>query len=226
MDKYSVKQLPSEKQPRERLILQGPDSLSNSELLAIIFGTGTRNESVLEMASRVIKEYGSRSIIEIRDVNRAIDLLGLGKVKACQLVACFELGRRFYREESGKFPIIRDPKDIYELLPEMRNLRKEEIRGLYLNSRQKLIYSETISVGNLNANIVEPRDIFQPAIEFCALAIVVVHNHPSGDPSPSSEDIEFTKKMNKAGKILGIQLLDHVIISKNDFYSIRSGGHL
>lgn len=226
MDKYSVKQLPSEKQPRERLILHGPDSLSNSELLAIIFGTGTRNESVLEMASRVIKEYGSRSIIEIRDVNRAIDLLGLGKVKACQLVSCFELGRRFYREESGKFPVIRDPKDIYKLLPEMRNLRKEEIRGLYLNSRQKLIHSETISVGNLNTNIVEPRDIFQPAIEFCALAVIVVHNHPSGDSTPSKEDIDFTKRIEKAGKILGIQLLDHVIISKNDFYSIRSGGHL
>lgn len=222
MSNYSIKQLPADKQPRERLIDRGPDTLSNSELLAIIFGTGTRNEGVLDLASRVIKEYGSRSITEIRDVNKAVDLLGLGKVKACQLISCFELGRRFFREDIGRLPTIRDPKDVYELLPGMRRLKKEEIRGLYLNSRQKLIHEETISVGSLNTNIIEPRDIFQPAIEFSALAVILVHNHPSGDPAPSDEDIAFTKRILDAGKILGVQLLDHIVVARNGFVSIRN----
>lgn len=221
MEKYSVKQLPSERQPRERLVSSGPDTLSNSELLAIIFGTGTRKEGVLDLSSRVIKEYGSRSITEIRDVNKAVDLLGIGRVKACQLISCFELGRRFFREDTGRLPTIRDPKDVYDLLPGMRRLKKEEIRGLYLNSRQKLIHEETISIGNLNTNIIEPRDVLQPALEFSALAVIIVHNHPSGDHSPSDEDIEFTKRMNNAGKILGVQILDHIVISRNGFTSIR-----
>jgi len=220
--KYSIKQLPADKQPRERLIANGPDSLSNSELLAIIFGTGTREESVLELSARVIKEYGSRSIAEIRDVGNAMDLVGLPKVKACQLVSCFELGRRFYKEDMGRMPTIRDPQDVFELLPEMRRLKKEEIRGLYLNSRQRLVHTETISVGNLNTNIIEPRDIFQPAIELSALAVIIVHNHPSGDPKPSDEDIRFTNRIVDAGKILGIQLIDHVIIARNDFSSLKN----
>ena len=218
--KYSVKQLPKDNRPRERLINLGPDSLSNSELLAVIFGTGTRNEGVVELSSRIIKEYGSRSITEIRDVNRAIDLIGLPKVKACQLVSCFELGRRFFREDTGRLPTIRDPKDVYDLCQDMGRLKKEEIRGVYLNSRQKLIHIETISIGNLNTNIVQPRDIFQPAIELSALAVIVTHNHPSGELSPSKEDLSFTKNLKDAGKILGIQVLDHLIISKNGYRSI------
>ena len=218
--KYSVKQLPTDSRPRERLISLGPDSLSYSELLAVIFGTGTRSEGVVELSARVIKEYGSRSITEIRDVNRAIDLIGLPKVKACQLVSCFELGRRFFREDTGRLPTIRDPKDVYDLCQDMGRLKKEEIRGVYLNSRQKLIHIETISIGNLNTNIVQPRDIFQPAIELSALAVIVTHNHPSGELSPSKEDLSFTKNLKDAGKILGIQVLDHLIISKNGYRSI------
>lgn len=214
---YSVKQLPSDKQPRERLISLGPDSLSNSELLAIIFGTGTRDEGVLDLSSRVIKEYGSRSITDIRDVNRAMEMVGIPRVKACQLVSCFELGRRFFKEDTGRLPTVRGPEDVFDLCHDMTRLKKEEIRGLYLNSRQKLIHTETISIGNLNTNIVEPRDIFQPAIEFSALAIIVVHNHPSGDPTPSEEDVAFTKRLKDAGKILGIQLLDHVVIGRDGF---------
>lgn len=218
---YSVKQLPSEKQPRERLINFGPDTLSNSELLAIIFGTGTRDEGVLDLSSRVIKEYGSRNITEIKDVNYAMDLLGIPTVKACQLVASFELGRRFFKEDAGRLPTIRGPEDVFSICDDMRKLKKEEIRGLYLNSRQKLIHTETISIGNLNTNIVEPRDIFQPALEFSALAVIIVHNHPSGDSTPSNEDISFTKRLKDAGKILGIQILDHVVISKSGFNSIN-----
>ncbi len=220
MPDYSVKQYPSDKQPRERLINLGPDSLSNAELLAIIFGTGTRDEGVLDLASRVIKEYGSRSITEIRDVNRAMDLVGLQKVKACQVVACFELGRRFFKEDSGRLPTIRGPEDVFGFCQDMCRLKKEEVRGLYLNSRQKLVHTETISIGNLNTNIISPRDIFEPALEFSALAVIVVHNHPSGDPTPSEEDISFTKRLKDAGKILGIQLLDHVVVGRESFKTI------
>ncbi len=219
-NKYSVKQLPADKQPRERLINLGPDSLSNAELLAVIFGTGTRDEGVIDLSSRVIKEYGSRSITEIRDVGRAMDMIGIPRVKACQLVSCFELGRRFFKEDTGRLPTVRGPEDVFELCHDMIRLKKEEIRGLYLNSRQKLIHTETISIGNLNTNIVQPRDIFQPAIEFSALAVIVVHNHPSGDPTPSDEDVTFTKRLKDAGKILGIQLLDHVVIGKDGCESV------
>lgn len=224
MDKYSIKQLPQEKQPRERLINLGPDALSSSELLAIIFGTGTRDESVIELSSRIIKEYGSLSITNIRDVAKAVEMLGLGKVKACQLVATFELGRRFYKEDTGRLPSVRGPEDVHDLCMDMVRMRKEEIRGLYLNSRQKLIHTETLTIGGLNSNSIEPREIFQPAIELSALAIILVHNHPSGESTPSEDDISFTKRIIQAGKILGIQILDHVVVSKSGFASLSSEG--
>ncbi|MCK5466808.1 DNA repair protein RadC, partial [Candidatus Parcubacteria bacterium] len=209
--KYKIPELPFEKRPRERLIKNGPDVLKNYELLAIILGTGYRGEDVLTLASRILQEYGSKAITKERSVSRLMDELGIPKVKACQIIACFEIGRRFFVEDTGKMPTVRDAEDVYEYLKEMSKFKKEQFRGLYLNSRNKLIYDEVISLGTLNANLVHPREVFQPAIEFSAAAIIVAHNHPSGDPEPSEDDLKITKRLVAAGKIMGLEILDHLI---------------
>jgi DNA repair protein RadC len=143
-------------------------------------------------------------------------------VKACQIVACGELGRRFYDKSESGFTTIRSAKDVYEYLQDMRNLPKEHLRGLYLNSHSKILRDEVISIGTVNSNMIHPREVFRPAIEANAAAIVLAHNHPSGEASPSAEDIEITKQLVQAGKILGITVLDHVIITKNSFTSVNA----
>ena len=206
------------------MIENGPDVLKNSELLAIILGTGYRGEDVLELSSRILQEYGSKAITKEKSVSRLMDELGIPTVKACQIIACFEIGRRFFVEDTGKMPTVRDAEDIYEYLKELRKLKKEQFRGLYLNSRNKLIYDEIISLGTLNANLVHPREVFQPAVEFSAAAIIVAHNHPSGDPEPSDDDLEITKRLVEAGKIMGLEILDHLIIGKNKYVSLKGRG--
>ncbi|MCK4423815.1 MAG: DNA repair protein RadC [Candidatus Omnitrophica bacterium] len=210
--------------PREKLIKQGPDALKSAELLAIILNTGYRGQNVLELANRIIKEYGSKAITQEKNVGRLIENLGLPPVKACQIVACFELGRRFFAEEPGRLPAIRMPEDVFKYLDEMRRLRKEEFRGLYLNTRNKLIHDEVISIGTLTANLVHPREVFAPAIEYLAVGLIVAHNHPSGDPTPSKEDIRLTQRLTEAARIMGIDLLDHIIIGKNSFVSLKEQG--
>jgi len=223
-DIYKIPELPFEKRPRERLIESGPDVLKNYELLAIILGTGYRGEDVLALASRILQEYGSKAITKEKSVSRLMDELGIPTVKACQIIACFEIGRRFFMEDTGKMPTVRDAEDVYEYLKEMSKFKKEQFRGLYLNSRNKLIYDEVISLGTLNANLVHPREVFQPAVEFSAAAIIVAHNHPSGDPEPSEDDLEITKRLVEAGKIMGLEILDHLIIGKDKYVSLKGKG--
>lgn len=216
--------MPPGKRPREKLMKNGPDSLSNSELLSKIFITGSRSEGVLDLSNRVIKEYGSRSITLIKDVEKVMDLLGVGFSKACQLVSVFELGRRFFKEESSRMPTIRGPEDVYLLSRNIRFSRKEELRVYYLNSRQRVIYEEIAAIGTLNINIAVPRDILQPAVELMSTAFILVHNHPSGIETPSEEDIRFTKKLVEASKLLGIELLDHLIVSRKGYTSLKNIG--
>lgn len=179
--------MPDEDKPREKLIKHGPSVLSIHELLAIVLSVGTRKEEVLTMSSRIIKEYGEKSIIN---------------------------------QTKGRPITIRTPKQAYEYLKDMRELSKEHLRGLYLNSRHVVIHDEVISIGSLTANIVHPREVFKPAIEYSAVAVIIAHNHPSGTIKPTKSDIEITKQLLKAGKILGIDLIDHIIIGKNKFISI------
>jgi DNA repair protein RadC len=222
--KYTIQALPSELRPRERLFEQGPDVLKHAELLAIIFNTGHKGEGVLELASRILSEYGSKAITRERSVERLMGELGIGQLKASQIIACFELGRRFYQEDSGRMPSIRGAEDVYEYLKDMSRLKKEVLRGLYLNVRNKLIHDEVISIGTLTNILVHPREVFGPAIEFSAAALIVAHNHPSGGLELSSEDKEVTKRLKEAGKVLGIPLLDHVIIAKKSYFSSKDNG--
>lgn len=216
----TIKDLPPDGKPRERLIAQGPHALSIRELLAVVLNTGTIKEDVLEMSSRIIREYGERSLLAERSPNKlAVDMdIPIGK--ACQIVAVGELGRRFYDKPQTGFAVIRTAQDVYDYLQDMRNLPKEHLRGLYLNSHNRVIRDEVISIGTINSNMIHPREVFRPAIECNAAAVVLAHNHPSGEATPSDEDIEVTKQLVQAGKILGITLLDHVVIAKDTFTSI------
>ena len=215
-----IKDLAEEDKPRERLIKHGPSVMSAVELLAIVLAVGTRKEEVFTMASRILKEYGEKIIVNQTDPKALAKEFDIPLTKACQIIACFELGRRFFKKTPGRQITIRTAKQAYNYLKDMHNLPKEQLRGLYLNSRYRLIHDEVISMGSLTANIVHPREVFSPALEYSAAAVIVAHNHPSGSVKPTKVDIEITKQLVKAGKILGVDLLDHIIIAKNKFVSI------
>jgi len=222
--KFHLKEIPKEQRPREKLIKYGPDILKNGELMAVILNTGYREETVLELSHRIIKEYGSKAIAQEKNVGRLMENLSIPPVKACQIVACFELGRRFFEEEPGRFPTIRSPEDAYRYLKGMKKLKKEQFRGLYLNTRNKIIHDEIISIGTLTANLVHPREVFQPAIEYLAAGIIIAHNHPSGDPNPSKDDLAVTRQMIEVGKTMAIEVLDHIIIGNERYVSLKDKG--
>lgn len=217
-----VRDLPSESRPREKLIESGPSALSLPELLAIILNTGNQNEDVICMSTRIFREYGEKSIIAEKDATKLSADLEIPIVKACQVIACGEIGRRFYEKNESGFTVVRTAKDVYEYLYDMRNLPKEHLRGIYLNSHNRVVHDEVISIGTINTNIVHPREVFRPAIEYSAAAVILAHNHPSGVATPSVQDLEITEQIVQAGKILGINVLDHVIITKDTYTSINA----
>ena len=210
-------------QLREKLIAHGPEALSLPELLAIIFNTGTKGDSVEDMTRRVLKEYGSHALRDARDVQRLKRETGLQTHKACMLVACFELGRRLFVTQArgtASF-IIRSPLDVCEYVRDMRELRKEQLRGLYLNARNTVIHDEVISIGTVTANLVCPRDVLLPAIAHSAVSVVVVHNHPSGESAESPEDVNLTRAVIEAGRLLDMRVHDHIVIGRDDYCSIK-----
>jgi DNA repair protein RadC len=216
-----LRDLPAEEKPREKLLQYGPNVLSVAELLAVILNVGTQKEDVLAMSRRLLKEYGDSVIVNQKDPQKVKDLLSIPLVKACQLVACFELGRRLFKTTDGRKPIIiRTASQVHEYLKDMRTLSKEHLRGLYLDSHYQLIHDELISIGTLTSNIVHPREVFRPALEYSAAALILAHNHPSGIAKPSEADLAITRQIVEAGKVLGIGLLDHVIIAKNKYESV------
>ncbi|MCX6641322.1 MAG: DNA repair protein RadC [bacterium] len=222
----NVADLPDDQKPREKLILHGPGALKNHELLAILLVTGTLKENVLELSHRLISEYGSRALSQERSVRRMQETLGIGTNKACQILAAFELGRRFFEEPNHSAPVIQGAEDAYQYLREMAKLTKEHFRGLYLNTRGRVIRDEIISIGTLNMSVVHPREVFLPAIEFSAAAIILAHNHPSGDPTPSEEDIAITEQLVEASHVMGIEIFDHIIVGESGFVSFRKEGRL
>ncbi len=217
-----LRDLPVEGKPREKLLRAGPDALSSSELLAVVLTMGTRREEILSMSSRILKEYGERSIAHQANPAALSKELGIPLVKACQIVACFELGRRFFSRGAKGSAIIRTARQAFEYFKDMRDLPKEELRGIYVNSRQRVVHDEIISLGSMTANIVHPREVFRPALEHGAVAVIVAHNHPSGDPKPSTEDIHITRQLMEAGRVLGIEFLDHLVVAPHKFVSIVS----
>ena len=219
----AIRDLPPEQKPREKLIREGGAVLSMPELLAIILGIGTRKEELSAMTSRILKEYGEKSIISERNPKKLSADLDIPLVRATQIVAAVEFGRRLFERNPAGAKVIRTAKDVHAYTKNMRDLPKEHLRGIYLNNHYKIIHDEVISIGTIDANIVHPREVFRPALEYASSAVILVHNHPSGSLLPSDADILVTRQLIEAGKLLGIELIDHVIVSSRGFISIMSG---
>jgi DNA repair protein RadC len=216
-----MKDLPQEDKPREKLVKYGPAHLSVSELLAVVLGVGTKREGILAMSHRLMKEYGGSDIVCEKSPRKIQTLLGIPLAKACQIVACFELGRRFFESPVARKPVeLRTASQVFEYVRDMWNLPKECLRGLYLDTRYQVVHDEVISLGTLTSNIIHPREVFRPALEYSASAVILAHNHPSGIATPSEADIAITRQIIAAGKILGIGILDHLVITKEKFESV------
>lgn len=224
----TIKDLPENLRPRERLIKYGAKSLSDAELLAIIIRTGSRHDTAIGLAQKLLKgNYGSEGLRFLVDASfeELSKITGIGNAKAAQIKASIELGRRLSALTTVERNVIKSPKDVKELLmEEMRYLDREHFRALLLNIKNQVISVEDISVGSLNSSIVHPREIFKTAIRRSCASMILVHNHPSGDPTPSQEDIEATKRLLEGGRILGIDVLDHVIIGDGRYVSLKEKG--
>lgn len=216
-----IKDMPDEDKPREKLLKYGPSNLSVAELLAIVFNTGSKNEDVLAVANRVVKDYGERALASQTNAAALAKDLDIPELKATQIVACSELGRRFYQKNKAGLTLVRNAKDVFNYARDMANLPKEHLRGIYLNTHYRVIHDEVLSIGTINTNLIHPREVFKPALEYGAAAMILVHNHPSGVPTASAADIEITEQLVAAGKIMGLHLIDHVIIGNNKYISVE-----
>lgn len=215
-----VRDLPSEDKPRERLLAHGPSALSAQELMAVLLSTGTTKEEVMHMSTRVLREYGERSLFSSTDPKQLADDLEIPVGKAMQIVAAGELGRRFFQKKRNGASVIRTAQDVFDYTADMRMLSKEHLRGLYLDTHYQIIHDEILSIGTIDANLIHPREVFRPAIAHAAAAVVLVHNHPSGIVTPSEADRVVTLQVAEAGRVLGIDLIDHVVVTDADFVSI------
>ncbi len=224
IDKVRIQDIPEEERPRERLIRNGPESLSNAELLGVILRTGSKEENVVNLSSRILSNYNIKQL-SLANVSRLMQVHGVGKAKAAQIAAVFELARRletFVEEPKRK---ICSPKDVYTLMyPKMREQKKEKFITLCLDTKNQILREEVISIGSLNASIVHPREVFKSALMESSASVIMIHNHPSGDPSPSREDIMVTEKLVEGGKLLGIDVLDHIIIGDGRYVSLKDEG--
>lgn len=217
-----VKDLANDEKPREKLLANGPRSLSTQELIAVILGVGNKKEGVLEIASRISKEYGEKALAHQDNAKKMSTDMAISVHHASQLVAASELGRRFFEKRQGKATTIRTPQDVYDYVSDIRSLPKEHLRGIYLNAHHQVIHEETLSIGTATSSIIHPREVFKPAIEYGAVAFVLAHNHPSGIATPSPADIAITEQVIAVGKIIGINLIDHVIVTESGFESIQA----
>lgn len=227
MDYRRLKDLPEELLPRERLYQLGPEMLSNKEVLAILLRTGLKGENVLDFAERLLTEAGGLAGLARMSVHELTQLHGLGEAKAAELKAALELGRRSVSADPMTRPVINSPQDIAHLvMEEMRYLDREHFRIVSLSTKNHVLGISSISVGSLNSSLVHPRECFKEAIRRNSNAIILLHNHPSGDPTPSREDLEVTRRLADGGQILGIEVLDHVIIGDNRYISLKERGIL
>lgn len=222
-----IKEFQESDRPRERLRLYGPDYLTNNELLAIIINTGTKEDSSLSLANKIIKDY--KTIKELRNITyqELINIKGIGSAKAVTVLAAVELAVRMHTHSLEEEFFIKSPADVSDFLMEkMRHLQQENFVVLFLSTKNMVIHQQTLFIGSLNSSIVHPREIYKEAIKRSAAAIVCVHNHPSGDPTPSTQDIEVTKRLVECGDILGVDMLDHIIIGSGKFISLKEMNYL
>jgi DNA repair protein RadC len=231
MTSYLIREMAPNERPRERLKERGATALGDAELIAILLRTGTKGQSAVQLAQRLLKDLGSLEELARLPLETIAKVKGVGETKAIQLKAAFELARRLSESSRGKQAIITTPEDAAAVMREdMRTLDREHFGVLLLNTKNGLIKKCPVSRGSLNASIVEPREVFKDAIAASAASMILVHNHPSGDPTPSSEDISITKRLVKAGELLNISVLDHIILGhratgrEQDFVSLKELG--
>lgn len=218
----TISSLPENERPREKLKNHGVKALSNAELLAILLRTGTRNESALSLSYKILSQGDGIRSLANADINELNKINGIGLAKASQLIAAVELGKRIAQYTFNEDFYIRRPQDAADILmEEMRYYKKEHMKIIMLNVKCKVIGIKEISIGSLNSSLAHPREIFIPAIKNSSANIILTHNHPSGDPTPSKDDIDITKRVYEAGKIIGIELYDHIIIGDGVFTSLK-----
>ena len=222
---FTVRDLPREERPRERLQKFGSEALSAQELLALIIGRGIPKKSVMSISQELLTRFGNVKAISQATIEELSQIKGISLAKAAQIKACFELGKREELEPELINFDIKNPESVVKAIrASIKDKAKEHFKLILLNPRNKIIGISTISIGTLNASLVHPREVFKDAIVHTAASVVLAHNHPSGDPEPSEDDLKITKKLVESGKILGIEVLDHIIITKNGFKSFKEEG--
>lgn len=222
-----IKDLPTEERPREKLLTLGAKALSNTELLAVLLHSGTRKKSAMDIAQELLVQYKDEGLASIVNLSPQIltSIEGLGPAKIATLLAAIELGLRLALKPSEHKITIKSPKDVVSyVMPLLRYEPIEHFAILLLDTKNQIIAFPNISTGSLNASIVHPREVFRCAINYATSSMVLVHNHPSGDPTPSIEDIKVTKKLVEGSKIMDIEILDHIIIGDNKFTSLKQQG--
>ncbi len=222
-DSFTVRDLPPDERPRERLLHRGAESLSAQEILAVILGRGVKGESVMVTAQKLLSKFGSLRGIADSSVEELSRVNGIGPAKAAQLKAAFDLSRRLADGPRQDRAPVKSPEDVVAVLAgTLKGKKKEHFLVLLLDTRNRLIRVSPVSVGTLDSSIVHPREVFKEAISASAASVIFVHNHPSGDPEPSPDDIELTRRLVEAGRLLGILVLDHVIVGDGAFLSLKA----
>ncbi len=225
VSRLKVTALPRDARPRERLRDVGPGSLGTTELLAILLGTGTRRVGVVPLAEHLLSAFGSLVDLSQARVEEIDRVNGMGPAKAATLVAAFELGRRAEAPAPDARYAIHSPADAARLLlPVMRHLDREHFRAVLLNTRHEVLAMTEVAVGNLDSAPIHPREVFKEAVRRSAAAVIIAHNHPSGNPEPSADDLTITERLRAAGRIVGIEVLDHLIIGHGSYVSLRERG--
>ena len=222
-----IRDLPYEERPRERLLLEGATYLSNAELLAILLRTGSKGQSALAIAQTLLKQVRGLKFLNEITIEELVSIQGIGESKAVQLLASIELGKRNTKASHIKQDAILSPEDCVSFLSaDMKHLTQEHFVVLFLDTKNYIMGQKTIFIGSLNKAIVHPREVFKEAIKRSSASVICAHNHPSGDATPSQQDIQLTHRLYEAGELIGIRLLDHLIIGDNQFTSLKEKGYL
>ncbi|XOB46308.1 MAG: RadC family protein [Candidatus Nealsonbacteria bacterium] len=217
----SIKNLPKVERPREKLVAKGPQNLKDEELLAILLRTGREGKSAIQTAKQILNKHSKKRLLGL-SYEDLMKVKGVGPAKACTILAASELVKRALKVREETLPIIRSTDDVLAQAVYLRDRTREHLMTIYLNARNEMVYKkQSTFIGTLNANLVHPREIFEQALLHNAASVILVHNHPSGDAEPSEADLEITKRVIEAGKIMGIDVLDHIIITKTKIFSFK-----